>query len=506
MSSKSTLNRREFIGTSAAAAAFTIVPSRVLGGPGKVAPSDKLNMALIGSGTMGINLMSGTWLPDERLQITCIADPNKDSYDYRDWSSFGIRNRIRKFLDEPTWGEGNDGIRGGRDCGKEIVDTYYSKFKGMSNANTRVYEDYRELLEQEQDIDGVFCMTPEHLHAHVCVAAMNKGKHAVSHKTLANVLEEVRVACDTQRATGKTTHLLAWHNEEYVYQLANTIRAGVIGTVREVHNWSNRPVWPQGWIGEKEEMPIPKSLNWDLWQGPCKDRGYHLDYTHALFRGWRDYGSGCLGDMGQYSLWTPYRILKLGPPSFAEGSSSSRCHVVNNACRQVKTQVAFPDASTIHFHHPANGDKEAVDIYWYDGGIRPQTPELMIDLDEEFGREGMMWIGDDGILVCDFLGNNPKLLTKDGLKDLPSLPKAEADRIVDADDEYVMAMQENRPSRGDFLAVQQLAEATCLGNLSVQFSKRLKYDSEKLMITNNDDANALLKRDYRPGWNIRSEE
>ena len=188
MSTTNTLNRRQFLGTATAATSIaTILPRRVLGGPGYVAPNDKINLALIGSGTMGINMLMSTWLPREDLHISCIADPNRKTKDYRDWSPHGIRNRVRDFLGDEKWGV-DDGILGGREVGQNIVETYYGKKMDKEYKGCTIYSDYRELLEQEEDIDGILCMTPEHLHATICIAAMKKGKHAISHK---NPLERI---------------------------------------------------------------------------------------------------------------------------------------------------------------------------------------------------------------------------------------------------------------------------------------------------------------------------
>src|SRR5687767_5455607 len=180
MKSKKTLNRREFIGSAGLASlAITIMPRHVIGGPGYIAPSDKLNLAYIGCGTQGLREMCDLIVNPE-LQIVSVCDPNKMSTDYIDWSPNGIRNGIRKVLNDPTWGEKFSGIPGGRDIGKELVDKYYSKsgdsktYKGCSS-----YTDFRELLEKEKDIDAVKIMTPDHLHGFISIAAMKKGKHVV---------------------------------------------------------------------------------------------------------------------------------------------------------------------------------------------------------------------------------------------------------------------------------------------------------------------------------------
>ncbi len=497
MSSK-TINRREFLGAAAVASTVTILPRRVLGGAGHVAPSDKLNMALIGSGTMGLKMLMSAWLPSEDLHISCIADPNKDSNDYRDWSPHGLRDNVREFLDEPRWGD-DEGIRAGREAGKELVEIYYGKVRGMSDyTGCNTYNDYRELLDEEQDIDGVIVMTPEHLHGTVSIAAMRRGKHVVSHKSLANRFNEVRLACDTARETGLVTHLMAWNNDLEFYQLQDWLRSGVIGTVREVHNWSNRPVWPQGWLHYPEEkMKVPRGMDWDLWLGPVPDMPYHLNLTHNLFRGWYEFGSGCLGDMGNYSLSRVYRILDPGPPLSVEARATTGVEILGNTSRQMRSDVAFPNASTIHFHH------KDLDIYWYDGGIKPPTPPELFDTGEQLEREGMLFVGDYGKILGSFHGRNFRLLPQKRMDAFAgSLLEKEEDEIVTPLQEWITAIKEGKQSRASFQNFQDLAEATCLGNISIRLNKRLEWDTEKAQFTNAEEANQYLGREYREGWDL----
>ena len=496
MPDKKNITRRAFLGTATAASSLTILPRRVLGGPGYTAPSDKINFALIGSGTMAIKMMMSDWLPRDDMQITCIADPNKDTDDYRDWSQHGMRDRVRAFINKPNWGS-EKGIRAGRDPGKEIVDTYYGNIRGMTDYNgCNTYADYRELLDKEEGIDAVLCMTPEHLHAAICIAAMKKGKHAVSHKTLSNVLYEVRQAADTARQTGLVTHLLAWNNDTELYDLQDWLHAGVIGKVKEVHNWSARPVWPQGWLHYPEkEMKVPKGMDWDLWLGPVPDMPYHLDLTHALFRGWYNFGSGCLGDMGNYSLQRVYRMLNPGPPNAVTARSTTGCEIVENRSRQVRSTVAFPHASTIHFEH------DDLDIYWYDGGMLPAMPAELMEDGGRFEREGMMFVGEYGKIIGDFHGRNFRIIPSRRMKAFENM-RMEREDVISSTDEYITAIKDGRQSGGSFQNFQPLAEATCLGNLAIRMNQRLEWDSENMRVTNVDEANSYLRREYRPGWEL----
>jgi len=211
MSNSRKINRREFLGSAAAASlAFSVVPREVLGGPGYIAPSDKITLGYIGCGTQGLREMVSL-ISNPALQIVAVCDPNKFTTDYVDWSLNGVRNSIRTALGESSWGEGMKGIPGGRDIGQEFVQKYYGKSKDSGVYNgCKSYEDFRELLEKEKDLNAIKIMTPDHLHATVAIASMKKGKHVVTHKPIANRMYEAKLTIDTAKKTGLSTHLLAW--------------------------------------------------------------------------------------------------------------------------------------------------------------------------------------------------------------------------------------------------------------------------------------------------------
>ncbi|MFM2145643.1 MAG: hypothetical protein RL732_479, partial [Bacteroidota bacterium] len=304
MPKKNTMNRRAFLGTTAAASlGFTIVPRHVLGGKGHIAPSDKLRLAYIGCGTQGLREMSEL-IKNPKLQIVSVCDPNKFSTNYVDWSMNNIRNCMRDCTGEKNWGESLTGIPGGRDVGQELVQKYYGRTQpGGNYKGCASYEDFRELLEKEKDYDAVKVMTPDHLHAYISIAAMKKGKHVVIHKPIANRMHEAMLTISTARQTGMKTHLLAWSDPTGNETIKKMIADGAIGNLKEIHNWTQRPVWQQWTQNPKDTPPIPDGLNWSLWLGPVPDRPYHPNYTNAVFRGWYDFGGGSIADMGHYSLW-----------------------------------------------------------------------------------------------------------------------------------------------------------------------------------------------------------
>ncbi|HNV23001.1 MAG TPA: Gfo/Idh/MocA family oxidoreductase, partial [Candidatus Hydrogenedentes bacterium] len=307
------INRRRFLGAAVAPAVFQVVPRHVLG-QGYVAPNDKITLAYIGLGTQGLRELGGL-LNAPEVQIVSVCDPNTDSTDYVDWSRDGLRSEIGRLLGRPDWRAGSGGIPGGREVGREVIQAYYAaqrgdgSFKGVSS-----YADFRELLAKEPDVDAVKIMTPDHLHATIAIAAMNRGKHVMMHKPLANRLRESRLVLETARRTGVATYLLAWSGNGSMDTIMAWIRDGAIGTLREVHNWSNRPVWPQYATLPQETPPVPEGFDWDLWLGPALERPYHPHYTHAVFRGWYDFGGGAIADMGHYSLWAVFKALELDAP------------------------------------------------------------------------------------------------------------------------------------------------------------------------------------------------
>src|SRR5262245_58371452 len=293
------LSRRKFMLTSgAAAAAITIVPRHVLGGPGFVPPSEKITLAYIGCGTQGLREMPGLLeMPD--VQIVAVCDPVKDSHDYIDWSKDGLRSELATAVGKPDWRRGTPGIPAGREVAREVIETYYAKQRGKESFKScATYADFRELLEKEKDVNAVKIMTPDHLHATIAIAAMKNGKHVMMHKPLANRLLEACAVVDVARTTKVATHFLPASDGANVRIIKGWIDEGAIGALREIHNWSNRPVWPQYATIPTDTPPIPEGFDWQLWLGPCLDRPYHPHYTHAVFRGWYEFGGGSLADMG----------------------------------------------------------------------------------------------------------------------------------------------------------------------------------------------------------------
>ena len=498
---KKKLHRRDFVKSSAAATvAFTIIPRNVLGGVGHIPPSDKINIAYIGCGTQGLREMCELITKPE-IQITSVCDPNKLSTDYLDWSPNGIRDGIRKVLEDPNWGANYSGIPGGRDIAKDLVDTYYSKKNAAGYKACTSYVDFRELFEKEKDFDAVKIMTPDHLHGYVSVAAMKKGKHVVIHKPLANRMYEAKLVMKTAKETGVSTHLLAWSKRTGMALVKKWIDEGQIGTLKEIHNWSNRPVWPQWTSNPKDMPPVPKDFNWDLWLGTVPDRPYHPNYTHNVFRGWYDFGGGAIADMGHYSLWPLFLTLGINTaPLSAEAYGTTTRVVENQVCRPYNNDVAFPVSCIVHFKFPKQEVLPAFDLFWYDGGMKPHSFEESGN--KTLDPEGMMFVGDKGRIISGFRCENPKLLPETKMNAyLQSNPPHKED-TESGDPHWMNAFKNKTQSPGSFLNAGSVTETILLGAVALRARKKVEYDSATMKITNDENANKFFYREYRPGWEM----
>jgi hypothetical protein len=509
MVSENKMNRREFLAPVAAGVAFTVVPRHVLGGPGFVAPSDKVTLAYIGCGTQGIRELVRL-IANPEVQIVAVCDPVKDGTNYVDWDKTGIRDSVRRVLENPTWGEGVPGIRGGRDMAKEIITTYYANkrssetYRGCSS-----YADFRELLEKEKDLDGVKIMTPDHLHATISVMAMKKGKHVVIHKPLANRVSEVRLVVETARQTGKATHLLAWRAP--LTAVREMLLDGAIGTLREIHNWTDRPFWPQALSLPTDTPPIPAGFDWNLWLGPSLDRPYHPSYTHAVFRGWYEFGGGSIADMGNYSLWPIFMALDLPVPSSIEAQSSSSCEIVDQVSEIKVNDFAFPYANRVHFRLPAHGNWPELSLYWYDGGMKPFTLAELAEDKQQMPATGTMFVGDKGIILNNNIIPARKMREYRAGKPAPEAP-ARRGGGGGGDDAWVRAFKGGPASPGNFLNAANCAETIALAAVAMRVSRKnfreshstppLEWDAQNMKVTNIAEANQYLYREYREGWKL----
>ncbi len=505
----SSINRRKFVEYVAGSAlTFTILPRHVLGGKNYVAPSDQITLAYIGVGTEGIRELLPL-LSNTQIRVIAVCDPNKEAIGYKDWGKEWLRNEVRKTIQKPDWEPGGDNtIPGGRENGKSIVDTFYANVHPELNyKGCNAYADVRVLFEKEKDLNAVKIMTPDHLHGILSMAAIKKGKHVMVHKPLSNRLLEGKRAIAMARNSSVITHLIPWDFNGSMDTVMSWINAGAIGTLTEVHNWTNRPVWPQYPTIPVETPPVPNGFDWDLWLGPEADRPYHPNYTNMVFRGWYDFGGGSMADMGHYSLWSVFNALQLQAPTLVEPSLSHVCGMHDPVPFQIQNNFSFPMASTVRFKYPANGNRPSVDLCWYDGGMRPPTPPELQDENKELPAEGMMFIGDKGKILAGFNIQNPQIISGKKM----DMPGGTNDVKPDRDDRaaaaltlFIDACKTGKQYPGNFREAEHITEAINLYAVSLRTGRTLKYDAVNQKITNLPEANKWLDRDYRTGWDLAS--
>ena len=497
MPQQNRLDRRQFLNASAAGTAFSIIPKQVIGGTGSVAPSDKINVGYVGVGTQGIRQLLQA-LPHSELRISAVCDPNRDSSDYIPWSRNEIRDKVRRALKNPSWGSGDKGCRCGREIGQKIVEQFYRVHGQPSDC--AAYSDFRELLDAEPDLDALYIMAPDHLHAVIAVAAMNRGKHVIVHKPLSNIHHETRKTVETAARSSVATHMFCSAANRSTMLLCEWIWAGAIGNVREVHNWSSRPFWPQGMTEYPTGTTVPDGLDWKLWLGPVPDRPYHPALTHAVFRGWYEFGAGSLGDMGHYSFRQIFEILKLGAPTAVEASRSQYWEIIDSLWEKQNNLVSYPRASTIRWEFPARESMPPVALHWYDGGLRPPLPEELEKDGEQLPREGLLFVGDSGKILAGFSGAQPRLIPK-GKMDLFSQPPQGLERPAEELQQWIDACKGKSPTRANFGLIAPFCETICLGNIALRVPGKLRWDSSANRFSNSPEANDLLvRREYREGW------
>ena len=506
------MNRRKFISkTTAAIGMATVVPRSVLG-KGFIPPSDKITVVNIGCGYQGLSEI-GALLRCPQIEVVGVADPNKHSNDYLEWSYNGMRTSLRRLIDEPTWQEGATGCPGGRDVMKYIVDAYYKKNRAGYTGSCQAEEDYRELLTKMRDVDAVKIIPADHLHSYISVDCFKRGKHQIMHKPLGNKLHEAMKVVDMAAAQQNlATHLMAYNSSSNngINQTKAWIDAGAIGKLREIHNWSGRPYWPQYADIPTEKPPIPRGFNWDLWLGPAQMRDYSPKYTHCCFRGWFEFGAGSISDMGIYSMIPVFKGLGLGS-AISASSRFSRVYTIDTdqVPRQVVNTWSYPLSGGFRFEIPYKNGSGKIFFTWHDGGMKPNIPYGYPE--DDLALEGMMFIGEKGAIVGGFNGQNPKLI---GLSDAdmkkygnitaPGLPN-QGEQVAEGTPRWLQGWIDNvkgvSKGPGSFEFVRELTESYNLGAVSMmRDGKKLLYDPNTRTVTNDEEGNKLLHRDTRKGW------
>ncbi|MBU6402149.1 MAG: Gfo/Idh/MocA family oxidoreductase [Verrucomicrobia bacterium] len=461
------ISRRRFLGTTATAAtALTLVPRHVLGGPRFVPPSEQVNIAIVGAGGQGrTNARALFNEPDARIIAVC--DPCEEA----DYSRFYFK-----------------GVAGRKPVKAEVEKEHSAKTPGFRCAE---YEDFRVLLEREKAVDAILCATPDHAHAVVSIAAMRAGKHVYCEKPLTHNVWEARQVAKVAQETGVATQMgNQGHSGEGIRATCEWIWNGAIGTVRAVHAWSDAGRWINHTGRPRPTPPVPAELNWDLWLGPRARRPYSPEYAPYNWRGWWAFGGGAIADMGCHNLDPAVWALDLRDPISIEATTP-----------EVDSEVTSPCA-IFHYRFGPRGDQPPVEVTWYDGGLRPWTPaELAGDDRLEGGGNGIIFLGEKGVITCAGWSGHPRLLP-DALMNSYQRPAKTLPRSKGHHRDWLDACKGGPPASSKFDYGARITELVLLGNVALRTGRKIEWDSANLKARNAPEADRLIKEEYRQGWEI----
>ena len=446
------LSRRDFIsGTTASAIAINFIPGSILGLNGATPPSEKVNIAAIGISGQG----RGDIRQFKSHNIVALCDV--------DW-----RHAAGTFQEYP---------------------------------NAKQYKDFRVMLDEQKDIDAVIVATPDHVHAFASMAAMQRGKHVYCEKPLTHSVWEARQLTEFVRKRKLATQMgNQGQASDSTRRLSEMVAEGAAGKVTEVHIWTDRPAnglfgeyWPQGVSRPKESPSVPDTMAWDLWLGPAPARPYNPAYAPFKWRGWWDFGTGALGDIGCHTFDPVFRALKLGAPLSVQATSTR----VN--------EETYPLGSMVTYEFPAGGQMPALKLVWYDGGLRPARPQGLPE-GTVMGANGSLLLGNQGIILNSNLTNWRLYRDSKPVEFTAKNPIASSPGHYQ---EWINAILGGKPAGSNFEWAGPLTETVLLGNVALrpqireQLTKiKLLWDPAKLEFPNFSEANRFLKREYREGWSL----
>jgi predicted dehydrogenase len=436
-------SRRSFLKTaSVVTTAFTIIPRHVLG-QGVTPPSQKLNIAAIGVGGMGSGDVASCAQAGENIVALC--DPDKNH----------LAQNAKKY------------------------------------PGAKLYTDFRKMLETQKDIEAVTIATPDHVHAVATAMAMQLGKHVHCQKPLTHSVYEARRIGKLARESKVATQMGNFGQAgEEPRRVAEMIWAGAIGTLKEVHAWSNRnpDISPRGVARPTDRPSCPAHLDWDLWVGPAPMRPYHPCYHPFAWRGWWDFGTGVLGDIGCHQLSAIFKALKLGHPVSVESCSTNW-----QRPKEISNETA-PLASITQYKFAASDTHGPLSIFWYDGGMRPPQPEEL-EMDHPFAiNDGTMYVGDKGIML------GSRLIPDKKMTEFGQAPK-KLERSPGHWKEWLDACRGGKPAGSNFADhAAHLAEVVLLGNIAIRMNQKLEWDPKNLKFPNCPEADTFVNPPYRQGY------
>ena len=463
-------SRRKFLKASAATAVFSIVPSHVLGGKGKTAPSDKFTFAQIGVGGRGKHNRNQMLAADAKL------------VGFSDVCDVRAARAYREHKDVPRW------------------------------------KDYREMLAKLGDkVDGIVISTPDHTHAVAAMASIKAGKHVYCEKPLARTIFECRALTQAARKHGVVTQMgNQGHSKSSLKQTIEFINAGAIGKIKEVHCWTdrsgggNKQWWPQGMKKLPKPGKIPAALDWDLWLGPREFTPYSEAYMPIQYlpdgshrqvvgpwRGWWNFGCGAMGDMACHNMDPAFAALELGAPTKIKVTASG------------PAGVAYPKWAIVEYTFTAGKNHAPVKVYWYEGGKLPERPAGMLDK-YKFRENGTMFVGDKGVMLGGSHASPSRIVAGPNVKGYKR-PKKFLVRSEGHYVEWIKAAQNQPHSKtgkvmtpgSNFDYAGPLTEAILAGCIAMRFpGKELNYDAKKMRFSNFPQANKYFKYDYRKGWSL----
>lgn len=496
------VSRRKFLGTvGAATAAFTVVPRHVIAGSGRRAPSDLINVAGIGIGAQGAGDLSNICDPEvqvDRPPRTRTGQPlSKAEIARQEAERAAFIARMQQQQGQrPPQGAGRP-QREPRNLANIYalcdVDSEYAGYVFARYPRAKVYSDWREMLEKEPSIDAVLIATTDHNHAPIAAAFMKEKKHVFVEKPMAKTVYECRRLAEIAKEYDVVSQMgNQGHASEGTRRVVEWVRAGVVGNIREVNMFTDRPIgyWPQGDIPRPAGVKVPLNLNWDVWLGPAPEKPYNPEICHFVWRGLWDYGTGAMGDMGAHIYDAPLWALNLDYPTRIQATSTP----YNDEYLPLAQTVTydFPERFT-----PGIGYMPPLKVKWCDGGLLPPRPDKL----EDGRRIGTVFYGDKGVMMG---GNSamPSLVPAD--PDFTG-PEPWLERTGDIYEDWIGAIMNGKKSCNDFSWAAKVTEIMLLTNIAImtqRFNTTLEYDAKNMKITNLDEANNYFHYEYRKGWTL----